>query len=192
MDDTEFDAAADLLNLMSQMVNLKVLYITNLEIRGNTTENPTSSILHDHVDAVPKWLRSLKLEESARSLYIFSWLSGGVFDLSDLTDLALSWRYFIYRPSPPLSCYIVPSISIVGSRIKHLRLNIETMEDDWYVNRFLEHFISTRALSSFTALETLNIDLNWFIQKDARHIVDIEPLLHHLTLPWLRKVCASP
>ncbi|SJK97990.1 uncharacterized protein ARMOST_01246 [Armillaria ostoyae] len=192
MYEVTFSDTADLLDLVSQSVNLEVLRIADIHI-SHTSED---LILHDHVDAVPKRLRNLRLHDPTESLYIFSWLSGGAFDLSDLTDLTLSWESFRknYTPSPPLSSYIVPFISIVGSGIKHLRLNIATVEDERELraNYMLEHFISTRALSSFTALETLNVDpINRVNQNDARHLVDIERLLHHFTLPCLRKVCVT-
>ncbi len=130
MHDVAFNAAADLLDLMSQSVNLKVLHIKDVELRNLTSEDLIGPILHDHVDAVPKRLRNLKLQDPTESLYIFSWLSGGAFDLSDLTDLTLSWGCFPtnHHPPPPLSPYVDPFISIVGAGIKHLWLNIETSE----------------------------------------------------------------
>ncbi|SJK97994.1 uncharacterized protein ARMOST_01250 [Armillaria ostoyae] len=196
MYDVAFNATADLLDLMSQSVNLKVLHIKDVELRSHASEDLIGPILHDHVDAVPKRLRNLKLQDPTESLYIFSWLSGGAFDLSDLTDLTLSWGCFPtnHHPPPPLSPYVDPFISIVGAGIKHLRLNIETSEFDtkFNVNYMLEHFISTRALSSFTALETLNVDsINRYIYNNARRLVDIERLLRHLMLPCLRKICVT-
>ncbi|KAK0241290.1 hypothetical protein EDD85DRAFT_394824 [Armillaria nabsnona] len=192
-----FNATADLLDLMSQLVNLKVLCIADMEIRSHTSEDLIGPTLHDFVDAVPKRLRNLNLQDPTESLYIFSWLSGGVFDLSDLTDLTLSWGCLPtnhHPPPPQLSSYVDPFISIVGAGIKHLGLNIEMSELDakFDVNYMLEHFISTRALSSFTALETLDLDsMNHFIKNDVIHLVDIERLLHHLTLPCLRKICVT-
>ncbi|KAK0454497.1 hypothetical protein EV421DRAFT_420837 [Armillaria borealis] len=119
----------------------EVLRIVDMEIRSHTSEDLIGPTLHDFVDVVPKRLRNLKLQDPTESLYIFSWLSGGVFDLSDLTDLTLSWESFRknHPPSPPLSSYIVPFISIVGSGIKNLGLNIETVEDEreLYANHML-------------------------------------------------------
>ncbi|PBK74044.1 hypothetical protein ARMSODRAFT_1014365 [Armillaria solidipes] len=167
MHEVMFNAAADLLNLMSQLVNLKVLRIVDMEIRSHTSEDLIGPTLHDFVDVVPKRLRNLKLHDPTTSLYIFSWLSGGAFDLSDLTDLTLSWESF-RKNHPPSD------------------------ERELYANHMLEHFISTRALSSFMALETLNVDpINRFNQNDARRLVDIERLLHHLTFPCLRKICVT-
>ncbi len=128
-----FNAAADLLDLMSQLVNLKVLRIADMEIRSHTSEDLIGPTLHDFVDVVPKRLRNLKLQDPTESLYIFSWLSGGVFDLNDLTDLTLSWGCLPtnrHPPLPQLSSYVDPFISIVGAGIKHLWLNIETSELD--------------------------------------------------------------
>ncbi|KAK0486270.1 hypothetical protein IW261DRAFT_789572 [Armillaria novae-zelandiae] len=159
-----FNETATLLDLMSQWVNLKGLHIKDVQVVSHASTDLIGPILHDHVDAVPKRLRNLKLQDPGPSLYIFSWLSGGVFDLSDLADLTLSWGCSPTTHHPPLPyqlpSYVDPFISIVGARIKHLRLNIETSESDAKSNTnfMLEHFISVRALSSFIALETLNVD----------------------------------
>ncbi|KAG7449814.1 uncharacterized protein BT62DRAFT_917408 [Guyanagaster necrorhizus] len=187
-----FSHPADLLDFMSQSVNLKGLHITDTEVRS-LTEDLIGPTLHNHVDAVPKRLRNLKLQDVTESLYYLSWLSGGAFDLDDLVDLTLSWESFPTKrphlPPEPLSSYIDPFISTVGAGIKHLRLDIETPEQESNVNYMLEHFISTRALSNFKALVTLNIDsINPYIKNDAAHLVDIERLFQHLTLPNLRKI----
>ncbi len=63
MHDVAFNAAADLLDLMSQSINLKVLHIKDVELRNLTSEDLIGPILHDHVDAVPKRLRNLKLQD---------------------------------------------------------------------------------------------------------------------------------
>ncbi|PBK86913.1 hypothetical protein ARMGADRAFT_471534 [Armillaria gallica] len=68
MYDVAFDATADLLDLMSQSVNLKVLHIRDVEVTSHTSEDLIGPILHDHVDAVPKRLRDLKLQDPTASL----------------------------------------------------------------------------------------------------------------------------
>ncbi|PBK86914.1 hypothetical protein ARMGADRAFT_1086020 [Armillaria gallica] len=129
-----FNETPALLNLMSQSVNLKVLHIKDVEIITHTGEDLIGPALHDFVDAVPKRLRNVKLQDPTASLYIFSWLSGGVFDLSDLTDLTLSWGCLPTNRHPPLpgelSSYVDSFISIVSAGIKHLRLHIEMSELD--------------------------------------------------------------
>lgn len=70
VDNVVFDATADLLNLMSQLVNLKILYILDIKIRSSTRKTPIGPILYDHVDAVPKRLRNLKLQDPTTSLYV--------------------------------------------------------------------------------------------------------------------------
>ncbi len=67
-----FNATADLLDLISQLVNLKVLHIADMEIRSHTSEDLIGPTLLDFVDAVPKRLRNLKLQDPTESLYIFS------------------------------------------------------------------------------------------------------------------------
>ncbi|PBK74008.1 hypothetical protein ARMSODRAFT_567909 [Armillaria solidipes] len=58
-----------------------------------------------------------------------------------------------------------------------------------YVNSMQAHFILTGALSGFTALETLDIDsINLYSKNDAAQLVDIERLLHGVTLTNLRKI----
>ncbi|KAK0226387.1 hypothetical protein IW262DRAFT_763094 [Armillaria fumosa] len=193
-----FRETVALLDLMSQLVNLKGLHIKDVQVVSHASKDLIGPILHDHVDAVPKRLRNLKLQDPGASLYIFSWLSGGAFDLSDLTDLTLSWECVPRSHHPPLPYqlppYVDPFIRIVSARIKHLRLNIETSEFDakFNINYMFEHFISVRALSSFIALETLNVDsINRYLNNNVRRLVDIECLLHHLTLPCLRTICVT-
>ncbi|KAK0459146.1 uncharacterized protein EV420DRAFT_305232 [Desarmillaria tabescens] len=195
MHEVMFSQPADLLDFMSQSVNLKGLHITDTEVRS-PTKGPIGPLLHNHVDAVPKRLRNLKLQDPTESLYIVSWLLGGAFDLGDLTDLTLSWKSFQIKrdPGPQSFSYIDPFINSVGAGIKRLRLNIETLEhnSEVHVNYMLEHFISKRALGSFTALDTLEVhSINRYINNDAGHLVDIERLLHHTMLPNLRKICIT-
>ncbi|PBK86947.1 hypothetical protein ARMGADRAFT_472654 [Armillaria gallica] len=195
-----FSQPGDLLGLMSQMVNLKDLRITGMEIRSRN-KGPVGPALHNHIDAVPKRLRNLKLQDTTKSLYIFSWLSGGAFDLDNLTDLTLTWEYFPTRhrrieiqfpTTPQLSSYLDPFIKTAGTAIKHLRLEIEALDYDFksYANSMQAHFISTGAMSGFTALEeTLDIDsINLYFKNDAAHLVDVERLLHSVTLTNLRKI----
>ncbi|KAK0494877.1 hypothetical protein EDD18DRAFT_286925 [Armillaria luteobubalina] len=193
-----FNETEALLDLMSQLVNLKGLHIKDVRVASHASKDLIGPILHDHVDAVPKRLRNLKLQDSGASLYIFSWLSGGVFNLSDLTDLTLSWGCSPTNHHPPLPyqlpSYVDPFISIVGARIKHLRLNIETPDFNAKsnINYMFEHFIAVRALSSFIGLETLNVDsINRYNNNDVRRLVDIERLLQHLMLPCLQKICVT-
>lgn len=132
----------DLLDLMSQMINLKDLHITSMEVRS-PNKGPIGPTLHNHVDAVPKRLRNLKLQDATRSLYIFSWLSGGAFDLDDLTDLTLTWEFFpmIRHPNEPkfptepqVSSHLDPFLSAAGTAVKHLRVEIETLKLESYFN----------------------------------------------------------
>ncbi|KAK0459136.1 uncharacterized protein EV420DRAFT_305047 [Desarmillaria tabescens] len=196
MHDVIFSQPTDLLDLMSQSVNLRGLHITDMEVRSPTGE-PIGPSLHNHVDAVPKRLRNLKLPDPTESPYIVSWLLGGAFDLGDLIDLTLSWASFQTKRDlmgPQSFSYIDSFVNSVGAGIKRLRLNIETWEhtSEVHVNYMLEHFISKRALSSFIALDTLDIhSINRYINNDAGCLVDIERLLHHVTLPNLRKICIT-
>ncbi|KAK0212406.1 hypothetical protein DFS33DRAFT_24449 [Desarmillaria ectypa] len=191
-----FSQPADLLDLMSQLVNLKGLHIMDIEVRS-PTEEPIGPALHNYVDAIPKRLRNLKLQDPTESLYILSWLLGGAFDLGDLTYLTLSWESFQTKrdpAGPQFSSYIDSFISTVGVGVKHLWLNIETWDHnaELHVNCMLEHFISKGTLGSFTAIETLDIhSINPYINNDAGHLVDIERLLYHVTLPNLQKICIT-
>ncbi len=105
-----------------------------MEVVSHTNEDLIGPTLHDHIDAVSKRLRMLKLQDPTASLYIFSWLSGAVFHLSDLSDLTLSWGCLPKNRHSPLpgqlSSHVDPFVSIVGAGTKHLRLNIETSELD--------------------------------------------------------------
>ncbi|KAK0454516.1 hypothetical protein EV421DRAFT_1941761 [Armillaria borealis] len=65
-----FSQPAELLGLMSQLVGLKVLHIEDVEIRSNTSADLIGPTLHNHVDAVPKKLRNLKLRDPPEHLYI--------------------------------------------------------------------------------------------------------------------------
>lgn len=57
------------------------------------------------------------------------------------------------------------------------------------MNAHVAHFISTGALRRFTALETLDIDsTNPYFKNDAAQLVDIERLLHGVSLTNLRKI----
>ncbi|KAG7449820.1 uncharacterized protein BT62DRAFT_928560 [Guyanagaster necrorhizus] len=187
-----FNQPVDLLDLMSQLVNLKDLRLTGTQIRS-PNKDMIGPALHNHVDVVPKRLRNLQLQDTTESLYIFSWLSGGAFDLCDLTDLTLSWECFPTRrhpTGPQASSYVDSFINAVGAGIKHLQLDIETLKfgSKSNINYMLELFISTGALSNFTVLETLDIDSISSFENDAMYLVDIERLLRSVTLTNLRKM----
>ncbi|KAK0226418.1 hypothetical protein IW262DRAFT_1294613 [Armillaria fumosa] len=194
-----FNEPADLLDLMSQMVNLKDLRIAGMEVRSSN-QGLVGPTLHNYVDAAPKRLRNLRLQDTTKSLYILSWLSGGAFDLDDLTDLTLTWEYFPTRhrrieiqfpTTPQISSYLDPFIKTAGAAIKHLRVEIEALKYNLnsYVNSMQTHFISTEALNGFTSLETLDFDsINLYTKNDAAYLVDVERLLHSVKLTNLRKM----
>ncbi len=125
-----FEQPEDLLGFTSQMVDLNNITIGNIRIGGfhQDQSRRIESVLRGHVDAVPKRLRSLNLQDVTQSLYILSWLSGSDFDLSGLNELRLSSRCSLmgrYHEPPNFSPYVAPFLRTVGAGIKHLLLDME-------------------------------------------------------------------
>ncbi|KAK0454461.1 hypothetical protein EV421DRAFT_1896383 [Armillaria borealis] len=158
------------------MVDLKYLTIGNIRTGGlhQDQSRRVGSVLHGHVDAIPKCLRSLNLKDVTQSLYILSWLSGSAFDLGGLTELRLTSR-------------------TVGAGIKHLLLDLGSCQP-YGINHMLNYYISTAALKSFTALETLDIHIRSespHIPNDASCLGDIHRLLHCVMFAKLWKICIT-
>ncbi|KAK0454463.1 hypothetical protein EV421DRAFT_1729657 [Armillaria borealis] len=139
--------------------------------------------LYNHVDTVPKRLRNLKLQDTTKR---------GAFDLDNLTDLTLTREYFPTRHRRiEIQFPTTPHFLPISIRLSKLRFEIEALDYglNSYVNSMQAHFISTDALSGFTALETLGIDsINLYSKNDAAHLVDVKRLLHSVTLTNLRKI----
>ncbi|SJK98030.1 uncharacterized protein ARMOST_01286 [Armillaria ostoyae] len=191
-----FEQPEDLLGFTSQMVHLKNLTIDNIRIGGfhQNQSRRVGSVLHGHVDAVPKCLRSLNLQDVTQSLYILSWLSGSAFDLGGLTELRLSSRRSLtgrYREAPNFSPYVAPFLRTVGAGTKHLFLDMEMPGScqPYEDNHMLNYYISTAALEGFTALETLDIrSESPHALNDASCLGDIQRLLHRVTFA---KLCSG-
>lgn len=64
-----FNEPGDLLDLMSQMVNLKDLRIGGMKVSIN--QGLVGPALHNHGDVAPKRLRNLKLQDTTTSLFFF-------------------------------------------------------------------------------------------------------------------------
>ncbi|KAK0459177.1 uncharacterized protein EV420DRAFT_1763629 [Desarmillaria tabescens] len=196
-----FEQPEDLLDLTSQMVGLKSLGIAEISIGEShqAESRRIGSVLHNHVDPVPKRLRHLYLQDITHSLYIFSWLSGSAFDLSGLTELTLLSKCSLetlHREVPQnFPIYVAPFISIVGVGIKHLCLDMELLRPHRpgiKVNHMLDYCISTAALENFTALETLDIrSENPYVVNDASCLHDIQRLLRHVTFRKLWNICIA-
>ncbi|KAK0205234.1 hypothetical protein DFS33DRAFT_1428067 [Desarmillaria ectypa] len=121
-----FEEEKDLLGFFSPMVQLKQLSVSSLYFDCSSADYATAAqILRGAVDPVPKSLQSLNVTfNDATLVCIVMWLLGGTFDLSGITDLAVSWNHILIEDQSHLLDPTKTFLSTVGPGIKKLQFCI--------------------------------------------------------------------
>ncbi|KAK0469281.1 uncharacterized protein EV420DRAFT_1472536 [Desarmillaria tabescens] len=168
MADVTFGEAADLLEFLSPMVQLKQPVISSLYLDLAKNARAVAG-LHDATDPVPKALQSHSVTFNKRNvIYLVMWLLGGTFDLTGLTDLGLT---------------------TVGPRIKKLQFCIPLHLQGTVLKSMAPAF---KAFSYFKQLAIVEfrttLDRERNLSLDLKSIV---PLTAHNTFPNLWKIQVS-